>query len=154
MGNRSLIFNCNQIQTFLGIKYCVLIIRMLHYRWSYKWPLKVLLKILRRGFSFRKSLFTSLKNIFPTFVFKFNEHGGLNHITFLLLFLFSEVSQSAVFVLYVNLSLKPLFPNASEHIGIQLQKMFSSDEMSDIRLTIDFGSCFRTTGAWLDFLLM
>ena len=73
---------------------------------------------------------------------------------FLLCFFFSEVSQSAVFVLYVNLSLKPLFLSASEYIGIELQKMFSSDEMSDIRLAIDYGSCFRTTGRWLDFLLM
>ena len=71
------------------------------------------MKILCRGFSFGKCLFTSLKNIFPTFVFTFKENGGLNHITFLLRFFFSEVSQSAVFVLYVNLSLKPLFLSAS-----------------------------------------
>ena len=72
----------------------------------------------------------------------------------MLRFFFSEVSQSAVFVLYVNLSLKPLFLSASEYIGIELQKMFSSDEMSNIRLANDFGSSFRTTGGWLDFLLM
>ena len=65
-----------------------------------------LLKILWRGFSFGKRLSTNLKNIFPTFVFTFNENGGLNHVTILLRFFFSEVSQSAVFVLYVNLSLK------------------------------------------------
>ena len=41
-----------------------------------------LLKILCKGFSFGKCLFTSLKNIFPTFVSTFNENGGLNHITF------------------------------------------------------------------------
>ena len=40
------------------------------------------------------------------------------------------------------------------YIGIELEKMFSSDEMSDIRLAIDFGSCSRTVGGWLDFLLM
>ena len=91
-----------------------------------------LLKIFCRGFSFGKCLFTSLKNIFPTFVFTFNENGGLNHITFLLRFFFSGVSQPAVLVLYINLSLKPLFLSASEYIGIELQKMFSSDEMSDI----------------------
>ena len=61
------------------------------------------------------------------------------------------MSQSAVFLLYVNLSLKPLFLSASEYVGIELQKMFSLDEMSDIRLAIDFGSCFRTIGGWLDF---
>ena len=113
-----------------------------------------LLKILCRGFYFGKCLFTSLKSIFPTFVFTFNENDGLNHITFLLRFFFSEVSKSAAFVLYVNLSLKPLFLNASEYIDIELQKMFSSYEISDIRLAIDFGSFFRTTGGWLDFLMM
>ena len=113
-----------------------------------------LLKVLYRGFSFEKCLFTSLKNIFPTFVFTFKENGGLNHITFLLRFFFSEVSQSAVFVLYVNLSLKQLFLSSYEYVGIELQKMFSLDEISDIRLAIDFGSCFRTIGGWLDFLLM
>ena len=113
-----------------------------------------LLQILCRGFCFGKYLFTSLKTIFPTFVFTFNENGGLNHITFLLHFFFSKVSQSAAFLLYVNLSLKPLFLSASVYIGIELQKMFSSDEMSDIRLAIDFSSCFRTTGGRLDFLLI
>ena len=67
---------------------------------------------------------------------------------------FSEVTQLAVFVLYVNFSLKPFFLSTSEYIGIELQKMFSSNEISDIRLAIDFGSCFRTTGGWLDFLMM
>ena len=71
------------------------------------------MKILCRGFSFGKCLFTSLKNIFPTFVFIFNENVTFNHTTFLLRFFFSEVSQSAVFVLYVNLSLKPLFLSTS-----------------------------------------
>ena len=65
-----------------------------------------LLKILWRGFSFGKRLCTSLKNIFPTVVSTFNENGGLNHVTILLHFFFSEVPQSTVFVLYVNLSLK------------------------------------------------
>ena len=95
-------------------------------------------------------LFTSLKNILPTFVFTFNEIGGLNHTTFLLRFFFSEMSQSAVFALYVNLWLKRLFLRTSEYIEIELQKAFLSDKMSDIRLAIDFGSCFRTTGGWLD----
>ena len=53
------------------------------------------------------------------------------------------MSQPAVVVLYINLSLKPLFLSASEYIGIELQKMFSSNEISDIRLAIDFGSCFN-----------
>ena len=88
------------------------------------------------------------------FVFTFNENAGLNRITFLLRLFFSKVSQWAVFVLYVNLSLKPLFLSASQYIGIELQKLFSLDEMSDIRLAIDFGSCFETIGGWLDFLLM
>ena len=57
-------------------------------------------------------------------------------------------------MLYVNVSLKPLFLSASEYVGIELGKMFSSDEMSDIRLVTDFDSCFRTIGVWLDFLLM
>ena len=85
------------------------------------------------------------------FVFTFNENAGLNHITVLLRFFFSKVSQSAVFVLYVNLSLKPLFLSASQYIGIESQKLFSLDEMSDIRLTIDFGSCFKTIGGCLNF---
>ena len=84
------------------------------------------------------------------FLFTFNENGELNHITSLLGFFFTEVSQSAVFVLYVNLLSKPLFLSTSEYIAIELQKMFSSDEMSDIRLAINF----RTIGGWLDFLLM
>ena len=50
--------------------------------------------------------------------------------------------------------MKTTFLSASEYIGIKLQKIFSSDEMSDIRFAIDFGSCFRTSGGWLDFLLM
>ena len=45
-----------------------------------------LLKILYRRFSFRKCLFESFRNIFYTFVFTFNENGGLNHITALLRF--------------------------------------------------------------------
>ena len=64
------------------------------------------------------------------------------------------MSQSALFVLYVNLSLKPLFLSASEYIGIELQKMFPLDEMSDICLASDIGHCFRTSGGLLDFLLM
>ena len=67
-----------------------------------------LVKMICRGFSFGKCLFTSLKNIFPTFVFGFSENGGLNHIISFAFF-FSEVSQSAVFVLYVDLLLKPFF---------------------------------------------
>ena len=59
----------------------------------------LLLKILCRGFSFGKYLFTSLKSIFLTSVFTFNENKGLNHITFLLRFFFSGVSNC--FVLYV-----------------------------------------------------
>ena len=50
------------------------------------------------------------------------------------------------------MSLKPLFLSASESVGNELRKMFSSDEISDIRVAIDFDSCFRTTGGWLDFL--
>ena len=60
------------------------------------------------------------------FLFTFNENGELNHITSLLGFFFTEVSQSAVFVLYVNLLSKPLFLSTSEYIAIELQKMFSN----------------------------
>ena len=52
------------------------------------------------------------------------------------------------------MSLKPLLLSATGYVGIELLKSFSSDEMLDIRLAIDFGSYFRTTGGWLDFLFM
>ena len=53
-------------------------------------------KILCSRFSFGKCLFTSFKDIFCTFAFTFNENGGLNHITFLERFFFSEISMSIV----------------------------------------------------------
>ena len=114
-------------------------------------------KILCRGYSFGKWLFTSFKNIFPTFVFAFNENGEFNHIIFYYFFCtfsFLRCHVQLCYVLLVKVSLKPLFLSVSEYVGIELRKMYSSDEISDIRLTIDFGSCFRTTGGWLDFLLM
>ena len=73
-------------------------------------------KILCRGYSFGKWLFTSFKNIFPTFVFTFKENGEFNHIiffcfllSFFLRFFFSEVLRSVVFCIINQSVIKTTF---------------------------------------------
>ena len=91
---------------------------MMHYPYSCNYALKVF--IVQRIF-FCKMYLYKLQVYFP-YVFTFNLNAGFNHINFTLGFFFSEVSKSVV-------SLKPLLLSASECVGIELLKTFSSDEM-------------------------
>ena len=113
----------------------------------------LLLKILCRRFSFGKCLFTSFTNIFPMLVFKFNENGRLNHVAFLLRFVSTIWSLSQLLLEY-KASFNPLLLSASKYGHTESLKNLSSHKMSDMRLAMDFRSCFRTTAGWLNSLLI
>ena len=84
-----------------------------------------LLNIFDNGFALGKCFFSILKNNFPILVFTLKEKGGLNHIIFLLLFLFSSfrVFSSPSLLLYFNSSLKPLLRSACSYVDFAASKI-------------------------------
>ena len=115
-----------------------------------------LLNIFENGFDLEKFFFSILKNNFPMLVFKFNEKGGLNHIIFLLLFLFSLflVCPLLSLLLYFSYSLKPLLLRASSYVLFATSKISWLREISVICLLITLGSSFKIFGGWFDCLFI
>ena len=104
-----------------------------------------LLNIFDNGFALGKCFFSILKNNFPMLVFTLKEMGGLNHIIFLLLFLFSSfrVFSSPSLFLYFNSSLKPLLRGACAYVDFAASKISWLHEISVIRLLTAFGSLLK-----------
>ena len=115
-----------------------------------------LLNIFDCDFAVGKCFFSISKNHFPMLVFTLKEKGGLNHMIFLLLFLFSlfRVCSSPSLFLYFNSSLKPLLRSACSYVVFRASKIFWLDEVSVIRLLIALGSSFKIFGGWLECLLV
>ena len=115
-----------------------------------------LLNIFDNGFALGKCFFSILKNNFPMLVFTLKEKGGLNHMIFLLLFLFSSfrVCSSPPLFLYYNSSLKPLLRSTCWYALFAASKISWLHEISVIRLLIALGSYFKIFGGWFECLLM
>ena len=92
-----------------------------------------------------KCFFKILKNIFPMFVLTFNEKGGLNQMIFLFRLTLLSVFVSFVFS-WIRFALKPLFFKASSYKDFASLKILSLQDVSEIRLLIDFGSSFKILG--------
>ena len=115
-----------------------------------------LLNIFENGFDLGKFFFSILKNNFPMLVFTLKEKGGLNHIIFLLLFLFSLflVCHLLSLLFYFSSSLKPLLLSACSYVLFAASKISWLHEISVIRLLIALGSSFKIFGGWFECLLM
>ena len=83
-----------------------------------------LLNIFDNGLDLGKCFFSNLKNNFPMLVFTLKEKGGLNHMIFLLLLLFSlfRVCSLLSLFLYFNSSLKQL-RSASSYVVFAVSKI-------------------------------
>ena len=81
----------------------------------------------------------NFKNILPTFVLTLRQYGGLRHLILRLLVFLLFVLVLVVFGINVLLSWKPIFPSASDYIGIDSLKSASLEEMSAICLAIALG---------------
>ena len=93
---------------FLDVKICLLRLNIIDFTIS----------CFKNGFDLGKFFFRILKNNFPMLVFTLKGKGGLNHIIFLLLFLFSLflVCSLLPLLLYFSSALKPLFLRASSYV--------------------------------------
>ena len=93
---------------FLDVKICLLCLNIIDFTIS----------CFKNGFDLGKFFFRILKNNFPMLVFTLKGKGGLNHIIFLLLFLFSLflVCSLLPLLLYFSSALKPLFLRASSYV--------------------------------------
>ena len=111
-----------------------------------------LLNIFDNGFDLGKCFFSNLKNNFPMLAFTLKEKGGLNHMIFLLLLLFSSfrVCSSLSLFLYFNSSLKPLLRSASAYVIFAVSKISWLHEISVICLLIALGSFFKIFGGWFE----
>ena len=107
-----------------------------------------LLNIFDNGFDLGKCFFSNLKNNFPMFVLTLKEKGGLNHMIFLLLLLFSSlrVCSSLSLFLYFNSLLKPLLRSASSYLVCAVSKRSWLHEISVIRLLIALGRSCKIFG--------
>ena len=115
-----------------------------------------LLNIFDNGFPLGKCFFSILKNNFPMLVFTLKEKSGLNHMIFLLLFLFSSfrVYSSPSLFLYFSSSLKPLLRSACSYVVFAASKIIWLHEISVIRLLTALGSSSKIFGGWFECLLM
>ena len=115
-----------------------------------------LLNIFENGFDLGKFFFRISKNIFPMLIFTLKEKGGLNHIIFLLLFLFSLflVFPLLSLQLYFSSSLKPLLLSASSYVLFVASKISRLHEISVIHLIIALGSYIKIFSEWFECLLM
>ena len=115
----------------------------------------VYVKILCRTWLVEKCFFSNFRNTLPTFVFTLFEQGGLNQMIFLLrILLLLFASSCTSFGKYLGSSVKPLSLSALLYILVDLLNISSLDDVSDICLAIDFGSCFKIFGGWFKFLLI
>ena len=115
-----------------------------------------LLNIFKNGFHLGKFFFSILKNNFPMVVFTLKEKDGLNHIIFLLLFLFSLflVCLFLSLLLYFSSSLKRLLLRACSHVLFAASKISWLHETSVIHLLIALDRSFKIFGGWFECLLM
>ena len=115
-----------------------------------------LLKIFENGFDLGKFFFSILKNKFQMLVFTLKKKGGLNHITFVPLFLFSLflVCSSLSLLLYFNYSLKPLLRSSCSYVLFAASKISWLHEISVIRLLIALGGSFKIFDGWFECLLV
>ena len=116
----------------------------------------LLLNIFENGFDLGKFFFSILKNNFPMLVFTLKEKGGLNHIIFLLLFLFSLflVCHLLSLLFYFSSSLKPLLLSACSYVLFAASKISWLHEISVIHLLIALGRSFKIFGGKFECLLM
>ena len=115
-----------------------------------------LLNIFENGFDLGKFFFSILKNNFPMLVFILKENSGLNHIIFLLLFLFSLflVCTLPSLLLYFSFPLKPLLLRAYSYLLFPPSKISWLHEIPVICLLIALGRSFKIFGGLFVSLLM
>ena len=115
-----------------------------------------LLNVFENEFDLRKFFFSILKNNFPMLVFILKEKGGLNHIIFLLLFLFSLflVCTLLSLLLYFGFSLKPLLLSACSYVLFPPSKISWLHQISVICLLIALGRSFKIFSGLFESLLM
>ena len=115
-----------------------------------------LLNIFENGFDLGKFFFSILKNNLPMLVFTLKEKSGLNHVIFLLPFLFSLflVCPLLSLLLYFRSSFKPLLHSACSYELFPVSKISWLHEISVIHLLIALGSYFKIFGGWFECLLM
>ena len=141
---------------FLSLRICLLWLDIIDFIFVVLLFMMLLLNIFEKGFHLGKFFFSILKNSFPTWAFTLKEKGGLNHIIFLLLFLFSLflVCPLLSFLLYFSSSLKPLLLSACSYELFPASKISWLHEISVIHLLIALGSSFKIFGGWFECLLM
>ena len=109
-----------------------------------------LLNIFENGFDLGKFFFSILKNNLPMLVFTLKEKSGLNHVIFLLPFLFSLflVCPLLSLLLYFSSLLKPLLLSACLYVLFVASKISWLHEISFICLLIALGSSFKIFGCF------